>query len=156
LFRYETYAGREEAEAFVARLLELKNCDAFESEPKIGRGAYVAITMRSEYLGACSLIDGLAEAINDGMFLTPRMTRDECATAIVGPAAVCGIRIRDPLVNRLLNDLSSFAPWDDLGREDQLDRLARRADQLPLLQYTLNRMWARAKGRKRKGDGPLE
>jgi predicted membrane protein len=105
---------------------------------------YVTLTMRSEYLGACALIEGLAEAISTGMFLTPRMTRGQCRAAIVGPATVCGIEIEEGLVNRLLNDLAAFAPWDDRSGLDQLDRLVRRADQLPLLQYCLNRMWVRA------------
>ena len=103
--------------------------------------------MRSEYLGACALIEGLSDAINAGMFLTPRMTRDHCREAIVGPAEVCNIEIEPALVNRLLNDLANFAPWDDHDVNDQLDRLMRRADQLPLLQYTLNRMWQRARER---------
>jgi tetratricopeptide (TPR) repeat protein len=136
LFRYQDYAGREEAEAFVALLIE----SAREADVAI----YVAITMRSEYLGACALIEGLSDAINAGMFLTPRMTRDHCREAIVGPAEVCNIDIEPALVNRLLNDLTNFAPWDDHDASDQLDRLMRRADQLPLLQYTLNRMWQRA------------
>ncbi len=136
LFRYQDYAGREEAEAFAALLLESARSRQFP--------IYVALTMRSEYLGACALVDGLAEAISGGMFLTPRMTREECRAAIAGPAQVCGVAIEEALVNRLLNDLAAFAPWDDRGRHDQLDRLIRRADQLPLLQYCLNRMWVRA------------
>ncbi len=81
------------------------------------------------------------------MVLTPRMTRQQCRDAIVGPARVCGIRIEEPLINQLLNDLANFAPWDDGGTSDQLDRLVRRADQLPLLQYTLNRLWLEARNR---------
>ena len=140
LFRYQDYAGREEAEAFAALLLESARNRQFP--------IYVALTMRSEYLGACALVDGLAEAISAGMFLTPRMTREQCRAAIVGPAKVCGVAIEEALVNRLLNDLAAFAPWDDRGRRDQLDRLIRRADQLPLLQYCLNRMWIRRAGRR--------
>jgi len=136
LFRYQDYEGREEAEAFVALLLE----SAREANARI----YVTITMRSEYLGACALIEGLSDAINAGMFLTPRMTRENCREAISGPAEVCNIDIEPALVNRLLNDLANFAPWDNQDGSDQLDRLMRRADQLPLLQYTLNRMWQRA------------
>ena len=143
LFRYQNYAGREEAEAFAALLIESACSARFP--------IYVALTMRSEYLGACALIDGLAEAISTGMFLTPRMTREQCRAAIVGPAAVCGVKIEDTLVSRLLNDLAAFAPWDDRGSRDQLDRLVRRADQLPLLQYCLNRMFVRAQGEPRGG-----
>jgi hypothetical protein len=149
LFRYQDYAGREEAEAFVALLLESRHpteaADPQEAEFPI----YVTITMRSEYLGACALIEGLAEAINEGTYLTPRMTREECREAIVGPARVCEVEIEPALVNRLLNDLANFAPWDTSGTEIQLDRQARRADQLPLLQYTLNRMWEEAKEKTR-------
>jgi hypothetical protein len=137
LFRYQNYAGREEAEAFAALLLE----SARQGKLPI----YVTLTMRSEYLGACALIEGLAEAISAGLVLIPRMTREQCRSAIVGPAAVCGFKIADDLTNRLLNDLAAFAPWDDRSTRDQLDRLARRADQLPLLQYCLNRMWTRAR-----------
>jgi hypothetical protein len=112
-----------------------------ESAHSVEFPIYVAITMRSEYLGACSLIDGLAETISQGMVLTPRMSRDQCRLAIEGPSKVCGFTIEKPLVNQLLNDLANFAPWDESGSTDQLDRLVRRADQLPLLQYTLNRLW---------------
>jgi hypothetical protein len=143
LFRYKDYAGRDEADAFVALLVESAHTEDFP--------IYVAITMRSEYLGACVLIDGLAEEINAGMYLTPRITREQCREAIVGPARVGNIEIDEPLVNRLLNDLASFAPWENAGAGDQentpLDRLLRRADQLPLLQYTLTRMWTLARGR---------
>jgi hypothetical protein len=137
LFRYQGYAGKEESEAFVALLLESANSPEFP--------IYVTLTMRSEYLGACALIEGLAESISRGMILTPRMTRAQCRQAIVGPTEVCGIDIEEPLVNQILNDLANFAPWDDSGTSDQLDRLVRRADQLPLLQYTLNRLWLDAK-----------
>jgi hypothetical protein len=138
LFRYDDYARREEAEGFAALLIESTQQRKFP--------IYVALTMRSEYLGACSLIDSLAEAISAGMVLIPRMLRERCRSAIVGPAAVCGFKIEDALVNRILNDLAAFAPWDNRSDRDQLDRLARRADQLPLLQYCLNRMWIRARG----------
>ena len=142
LFRYQDYAKREETQALVELLLE----SAHSSEFPI----YVTITMRSEYLGACAFLDGLAEMISRGMVLIPRLTREQCRMAIVGPADVCGIRTDQPLVNQLLNDLTSFASWDDTGA-DELDKQARRADQLPLLQYTLNRMWLRA--REHRGAG---
>jgi hypothetical protein len=151
LFRYQGYAGREEAEALVALLLESAHSPEFP--------IYVTITMRSEYLGACTLIQGLAEAISAGMVLTPRMTREQCRTAIEGPAGVCRTEIEPPLVSRLLNDLANFAPWDQGGNNDQLDRLSKQADQLPLLQYTLNRMWLQARERWVNGgwmdSGPL-
>lgn len=146
LFRYQDYARREETQALVELLLESARSSEFP--------IYVTLTMRSEYLGACALLEGLAEAISRGMVLVPRMTREQCRAAIVRPAEVCGIRPDPPLVNQLLNDLASFASWDDSGTGDELDRLVRRADQLPLLQYTLNRMWLQARERRGgKTDG---
>lgn len=132
LFRYRDYGGREEAEALAALLIESARATEFP--------IFIALTMRSEYLGACALVEGLAETISASLFLAPRMNREQCRAAIFGPAAVCGVAIENALVNRLLNDLAAFAPWDDRGNGDQLDRLGRRADQLPLLQYCLNRM----------------
>ncbi len=149
LFGYDTYAKQEQAQAFVNLLIESA------SEPSLP--IYVILTMRSEYLGACALIDGLAEAINRGQYLTPRLSREQCRLAIEEPARVCGVEIESALTNRLLNDLAAFAPWNEIevrpaeGKEPgslagtaQLDRLARRADQLPLMQHVLNRLWTQA------------
>jgi len=136
LFRYGNYARQEEAEAFVSLLLE--------SSSAPGVRIHIVVTMRSEFLGACALMPGLAEKINAGLYLTPRMTREECAEAIEGPARVMGFTVERPLVTRLLNDLASFAPWESGDSVDQAERLARRADQLPLMQHVLNRLWARA------------
>ncbi len=142
LFRYEDYSGREEAEAFVALLIEAAR--------EKSRPIYVVITMRSEYLGACTLLEGLPEVINRGLYLTPRMSREECRQAIVGPAEVCGFVIEDALVNKLLNDLTDFAPWEAEKGHDQRRRLGRRADQLPLMQHVLNLLWQRAGARNEK------
>ncbi len=158
LFRYDSYATREQAQAFVNLLIE-------SAEKREGPRIFVVLTMRSEYLGACSLIDGLVEAINRGQYLTPRMTREQCRRAIVDPAGVCGAVIEPALVSRLLNDLGAFAPWDDdgisgplaltdadpLAKGNPLDRLARRADQLPLMSHVLNRLWSKSRAR---GDSP--
>lgn len=138
LFRYGDYAGREQAEAFAALLLE-----SARSEGRIE----VVITMRSEFLGACALIPGLAEQINKGLYLARRMTRDECREAITGPARVVGFDIEPRLVTHILNDLSSFAPWDTDRQTSQLERLSRQADQLPLMQHALSRLWQLAKRR---------
>jgi TPR repeat protein len=136
LFRYSGYTGQQEAEAFVALLIESARARAAP--------IYIVITMRSEYLGPCALIPDLAEQINEGLYLTRRMTREETRQAIEGPAAVCGFTIEPALVNRLLNDLVSFAPWERDANVDRLQVLARRADQLPLMQHVLNRLWMQA------------
>jgi tetratricopeptide (TPR) repeat protein len=147
LFGYQDYDSRERAEAFVALLLESRSPIEVEHPSQAEFPIYVTITMRSEYLGACSLIRGLAEAINEGTYLTPRMKRRQVEEAIVGPARLCGFEIDPRLVNRLLNDMAAFAPWEESDSKDQLSRLARRADLLPLMQHALNRMWGRARER---------
>jgi hypothetical protein len=80
------------------------------------------------------------------------MKRQECEEAIVGPARVCGIEIEPRLVARILNDMADFAPWDEGESKDQLSRLARRADQLPLMQHALNQMWQRARRQCKDGE----
>ena len=76
---------------------------------------------------------GLPEALNDGQYLVPRMTRDELRSAITGPVAVAGAEIAPRLVQRLLNDMGS----------DQ--------DQLPLLQHALMRTWDHWARRRSRG-----
>lgn len=136
LFRYSDYAAREEAEDFVALLIE--------SARATDLPIHIVITMRSEYLGACALIPGLAEQLNAGFYLTPRMTREECRQAIEGPAAITGFSITPALTNRILNDMEDFAPWEEEQGVVQSQMLSKRADQLPLMQHLLNRLWLRA------------
>jgi hypothetical protein len=139
LFRFSSYAGREEAEAFARLLIESSHSDLPIS---------VCLTMRTEFLSDCAMIPGLAERINDGLFLTPRINRDEAEEAIVGPAGISQIfemgdappfEVEPVLVNQLLNDMATLAPWED--KDDASQTLARRADQLPLMQHVLNQLW---------------
>jgi tetratricopeptide (TPR) repeat protein len=152
LFRLQDDQGLEDAQAFVSLLLESRWPRGIASPHAAEIPIYVAITMRSEYLGACALIEGLAEAINEGTYLIPRMKRREFEEAIVGPARVCGIDIEPRLVTKLLNDMADFAPWDEGEGKDQLSRLARRADQLPLMQHALNQIWQRAREHHQDGE----
>lgn len=140
LFRYGDFPEREAAEAFVALLLH--------SAESRDVPVYVVLTMRSEYLGNCSLIPRLTERINEGLYLTPRMGRESCREAIEGPARVFDFSIEPKLVNHILNDMASFAPFENAGESGPI-QLSRRADQLPLLQHLLNRLWtlAREEGR---------
>src|SRR6516225_7294487 len=87
------------------------------------QNVYVVLTMRSDFLGECSQFLGLAEAVNDGEFLIPRMTRDQIQEAIEGPIRVRGAQIAPRLLFRLLNDVQDSQ------------------DQLPVLQHALMRTW---------------
>ncbi len=109
--------SQEEAMAFVRLLLTAVQ----EGDTAV----YVVLTMRSDFIGNCTELPGLAEAVNDGQFLVPRMTREERRAAITGPVAVGGAAISQRLLLRLLNDIG-----DD-------------PDQLPILQHALMRTWDR-------------
>ncbi|WP_379545332.1 hypothetical protein ACFCW2_07475 [Qipengyuania sp. DSG2-2] len=140
LFRFSSYAEREEAEAFARLLIESSECPDFPIS--------VCLTMRTEFLADCAMIPGLAERINDGLYLTPRMNRDECEEAIVGPAGVSGFEVEPKLANQLLNDMATLAPWED--KDDVSQTMASRADQLPLMQHVLNQLYLETK--ERDGD----
>ena len=119
LFRFKASADRAEASddlaAFVKLLLEASRAEAAP--------IYVVLTMRSDFLGDCAQFRDLPEAINDGQYLIPRMTRDQRRQAIEGPVAVGGADITPRLVQRLLNDVGD------------------NPDQLPILQHALMRTW---------------
>jgi WD40 repeat protein/Na+-transporting methylmalonyl-CoA/oxaloacetate decarboxylase gamma subunit len=130
IFRYcqqgdinEARANLDTAKAFVALLLASNNPSTLLKEPRV----YVVITMRSDFIGECALFQGLPEAINQGLFLTPRLIREQLHDAIVMPAQVFNGKVEPTLVNQLLNEV---------GNEP---------DQLPLLQHALARMWDFAK-----------
>ena len=135
LFRYrqlETAHGdqhiNEDAAAFVNLLLEVKQQKTYP--------IFVVLTMRSDFLGDCTQFPGLAEAINAGQYLVPRLTRDERRAAIEGPVRVGGAEITPVLLTRLVNDVGD------------------NPDQLSILQHALNRTWAR--WREEGGHGPLD
>jgi len=115
LFQFAERTGRtEEVESFLRALLSTGAPDA---------GIFLVLTMRSEYLVQCARYPELAEAINEGLYLVPRMTRAQMRQAIVAPIQQAGATITVALVERLL---------DDAGREE---------DGLPVLQHALMRMW---------------
>lgn len=85
---------------------------------------YVAITMRSDFIGDCAQFPELTRKINDSHYLIPQLTRDQKRKAIEGPTAVGGAKIAPRLVQQLLNDLGD------------------NPDQLPILQHALMRTWS--------------
>jgi PQQ-dependent catabolism-associated CXXCW motif protein len=118
IFRYRHGPSGDDINAFVALLL----ASAKQRKWRI----YVVITMRSDFLGDCARFTDLAETINDGQFLTPQLTRDQCREAIEGPAAVYDGRVEPALVTRMLNDMAG------------------NPDQLPLMQHILMLLWHQA------------
>jgi len=120
LFRFRREAhgtkGHNESSAFVRLLLEAARQ---ETVP-----IYVVLTMRSDFLESCTAIPGLTEAINNGQYMIPRMTRNQRREAISGPVSVSGAEIAPRLVTRLLNDVGD------------------NPDQLPIMQHALMRTWS--------------
>lgn len=112
IFRYRTQA-EDQAAAFVALLLE--SCRHED--------IYVVITMRSDFLGKAAEFQGLPEAINEGLYLTPRLTREQLTDAIGKPARLFGGGVQQELANHLCNEAGN------------------NPDQLPLLQHALMRLW---------------
>ncbi|MEM7109044.1 MAG: High-affnity carbon uptake protein Hat/HatR, partial [Bacteroidota bacterium] len=85
---------------------------------------YIAITMRSDFIGDCAQFPDLTKKLNDSHYLIPQMTREQKRRAIEGPVAVGGATITSRLTQQLLNDLGD------------------NPDQLPILQHSLMRTWS--------------
>jgi WD40 repeat protein len=126
--RVDGDAGHD-VKAFVNLLLE---ADAQAALP-----IYIVVTMRSDFLGDCAEFPGLPEAINQGQYLVPRLTREERRAAIAGPVGVAGGEISPVLLTRLVNDVGD------------------NPDQLSILQHALNRTWAHWQNEGR-GEGGME
>ena len=120
IFRYRRDIDSQEADAFVALLV----ASVMQREVNV----YIALTMRSDFLGDCAVFFDLPETINESQFLAPRLTRDQRAAAITEPARVFGGDVEPGLVNQMLNDMGADP------------------DQLPLMQHALMRMWELASG----------
>ena len=84
---------------------------------------YVALSMRSDFLGNCASFPTLNGLINESNYLVPKMTRDQKRKAIEGPIAVGNGSISERLVKRLLLEIG----------DDQ--------DQLPIIQHAMMRAW---------------
>lgn len=115
IFRFREYFYRQhEVSKFVNFLLETSRAQSC---------VYIIITMRSDFIGECAQFEGLAEQINNGLFLVPRMTREKLREAIEKPIRVYNGSIDSALVGRILSD-ADHEPH-----------------QLPLIQYILKGMW---------------
>jgi WD40 repeat protein/energy-coupling factor transporter ATP-binding protein EcfA2 len=116
--------------AFVNLLIEAVN---YPDTP-----IYVAITMRSDFIGDCAQFPDLTRKINDSHYLIPQLTRDQKRKAIEGPVAVGGANIAPRLTQQLLNDLGD------------------NPDQLPILQHALMRTWSYWTQYKDYDDEPVD
>jgi hypothetical protein len=122
LFQFAQRHGdqsQEEAKAFLKLLLEAATSDDVPF--------YLVLTMRMEWLSECTTYIGLAEAITQGIYMVPQMSRRQFQQVILNPIEASGGLIATTLVDRMLNDVGD------------------RSDQLPVLQHALMRLWERRK-----------
>lgn len=130
-FRFFKENQTAEARNFVSLLLASSKAYPLSTTQQ-SNSIYVVITMRSDFIGDCARFDGLAEAINQGLYLTPRLNEQELRIAIEKPASMFNAEIDSALVMQLLDDAEN------------------NQDQLPLLQYVLMRLWHLAVDEDRK------
>jgi WD40 repeat protein len=122
IFRYFQQGASYEATNFVNLLLA--SSKPYPISPKqLSHSIYVVMTMRSDFLGDCAQFAGLSAAINQGLYLTPRLDAQELREAIEEPAFVFEGKVDPDLIIQLLEDAEN------------------NPDQLPLLQHVLMRLW---------------
>jgi len=119
LFRFideSDEAAKDDAQKFVKLLLESSR----QRELPI----YIAITMRSDYLGDCPQFRDLPKAINDSQYLIPRLTRNQLRIAIRKPINYVGGEISTRLLSKILNNIIDSK------------------DQLPIMQHAMMRTFS--------------
>lgn len=122
-FSKKNKRNEEDAATFVNLLLNASR----QKEAPI----YIVLTMRSNHIGDCAEFRGLAEAINDGQFLIPRVKPEDIKRIILNPiqhersVRITGVKaeIEEPVVKAIINDLG------------------KNTDELATLQHTMLRMW---------------
>ena len=117
-----TRAPEPERRAFDAWLVQLMAADRLE-------GLRLALTLRSDFEDAIARLDSGRELLNAGRVRLTKMTRDELAAAVRGPAAELGVTFENG------------RDWHLVERVERNDAL------LPLMQYALQELWARQSDR---------
>jgi hypothetical protein len=92
---FTTTADPAEQEAFIGRLAELA------SDPAVA----VAVTIRADYTGHCSLYPEFAELLAANLVLVGPMTGDQLRRAIELPARRVGLRVESALVDALVAEV---------------------------------------------------
>lgn len=118
-FGFDSERGRPSAQA--TGLVDLIIQLAAQRDLRV----YVCLTMRSDYFGDCDKFYGLPQAMNQGQYLVPRLTREQLREAIIGPVHLFDASVTSRLQNRLLNDVGDTP------------------DELPVLQHALMLTWQR-------------
>ena len=99
---------------------------------------FIALAMRSDFIGECAQYPELTKLINLSNYLIPQMTRDQKRMAVLGPVAVGGASMSPKLVQKLLNELGD------------------NQDQLPVLAHSLMRTWENWEENKDAIEEPID
>ena len=103
-----------------------------EKAADLSTRVWTVLTMRSDFIGQCEVFPALAEAVSNSQFLVPVLDEHQKADAILRPgqsvsgATYPSFEVDPALVRMIINDSG-----------DQMD-------QLPLMQHSLMRTWAKA------------
>jgi hypothetical protein len=117
---------RDEAADFVSIMLKLAHQDTLP--------VHVVVTMRSDFLNECDEFSELPQAMNSGLYLVPRLTRQQRMQAVRCPINLYGEEISPGLLDRVLNDLGVGPEQAPKGKDKE-------SDELPVMQHALMRTW---------------
>ena len=97
-------------------------------------GVHVVLSIRSDFIDACSTFRSLTEQMNRSKYLLPPMSEEALSRAITEPVRLAGASVEDGFVETVLDDLEKVE------------------DRLPLLQHALVRTWNHWAHRKRNDE----
>jgi WD40 repeat protein/energy-coupling factor transporter ATP-binding protein EcfA2 len=84
---------------------------------------HLIIAIRSDLISECEQFRSFTELINGSSYLVSPLSADGIREAIIGPLKMTGVEIESDLVEHLINEMEESG------------------DNLPVLQYTLMRIW---------------
>jgi WD40 repeat protein len=115
IFNQKKNGRSPEAARFVDLLMNAVN----DKKP----GIYVMLSIRSDFLDACSLYRNLTEKMNKSKYLLPQMTREALSRAILGPIHQAGASVEPGFGEYLLDELEEVEV------------------KLPVLQHAMMKTW---------------
>jgi WD40 repeat protein len=108
-----------EQQRFISDLLGPTTATAAE----LGGRLHVLVTLRADFLAQAIADPGFTDALSGAIEPVGPMRREQLREAVEGPARIRGVRFEPGLVDRILTDVGE------------------RPGRLPLLEFTLTRLW---------------
>ncbi|MFK7797349.1 MAG: hypothetical protein AB8E82_07840 [Aureispira sp.] len=136
-FSKKNKRNEEDAATFVNLLLNASR----QKEAPI----YIVLVMRSSSIGDCAEFRGLAEAINDGQFLIPRVKPEDIKRIILNPLRH-DRSVRVTTVRPEMEEIVVTTILTDLGKN---------TDELATLQHAMLRMWNYWLAKEEDTDKPI-